>query len=52
MDNQNYELNIQKRSPVKMHRGRKRLSIFEDLQGPTDSRFEVANLNPKNNSKF
>ena len=38
-----------------MNRGRQKLSIFEDLplnQGPTESRFEVANLHPKNNSKF
>ena len=48
-------MNAFKRSPVKMNRGREKLSIFEDLplnQGPTESRFEVANLHPKNNSKF
>ena len=50
-----YELNVDKRSRVKMHRGRQRLSIFEDLplnQGATESRFEATNVHPKNNSKF
>ena len=40
------------KSPVKMDRGSKKRSIFEEIQGPTESRFEAVNLQPKNHSKF
>jgi len=40
------------RSPIKMDRGSERRSIFDGSQGPTDSRFEALNLNPKIHAKY
>ena len=35
-----------------MDRGSERRSIFDGSQGPTDSRFEALNLNPKIHAKY
>lgn len=51
-DNRYYSYGTNLRSPVKMDKGSKKRSIFEEIRGANDKRFEPVYINPKILAKY